>query len=430
MGDPDASTSRPPLSGPPPAAREEGDAARRPRISPWRFVVVFGVVSLLADVVYEGARAVTGPILAAVGASAVVVGVVTGIGESAALLLRFVSGPLTDRTRRFWAWAITGYAITIISVPLLGYASVLWVAALLIIGERVGKAVRSPAKDAMLSFATSQTGRGRGFAVHEAIDQFGAVLGPLAVAGMLALTGDDYGPSLAVLAIPGIAVIALLLWLRARAPQPAMFEDVPAPHVARSLEPVTRLPAVFWAYSIFVAVTLAGFATFGLVSFHAVQWGIVATPWIPVLYAAVMVVDALVALAVGWLYDRIGAGVLVLLPAIAAVVPALAFSYEPGLFVVGALLWGAALGVQESTMRAVVADVVAARRRGTAYGAFGAIAGVAAAVGGALAGWLYDVSIPWLVAITILLQMLAVAVLAVAVVLMRVHRRAQGSSPR
>ncbi|GAA1464998.1 MFS transporter [Microbacterium thalassium] len=412
-------------------ARPEVDAPRRrPLISPWRFIVTFGVVSLLADVVYEGARAVTGPILAAVGASAVVVGVVTGIGESAALLLRFVSGPLTDRTRRFWAWAITGYAITIISVPLLGYASVLWVAAALIIAERVGKAVRSPAKDAMLSFATSRIGRGRGFAVHEAIDQFGAVLGPLAVAGMLALTGGDYGPSLAVLAIPGIAVIVLLLWLRARAPQPAQFEEAHHVEVARGQTPVTRLPAVFWAYAIFVAVTLAGFATFGLVSFHAVQWGVVATPWIPVLYAAVMVVDALVALGVGWLYDRVGAGVLVLLPVIAAIVPALAFSYETAAFIVGALLWGAALGVQESTMRAVVADVVDSRRRGTAYGVFGAIAGVAAAIGGALAGWLYDISIPWLVAITILLQMLAVAILAVAVVLMRTHRRTEAGARR
>ncbi|KGM15237.1 hypothetical protein N867_10640, partial [Actinotalea fermentans ATCC 43279 = JCM 9966 = DSM 3133] len=195
------------------------------RLSAWRFVVAFGVVSLLADVVYEGARSVTGPLLASLGAGAVVVGTVTGAGEAAALVLRLVSGTLTDRTRRFWAWTIAGYAVTVISVPLLGVVGVLWAAAALVIAERVGKAVRSPAKDTLLSHATAVTGRGRGFAVHEALDQIGALLGPLVVGGMLALTGGDYGPALAVLAVPGVGVMALLLWLRARVPDPAAYEE-------------------------------------------------------------------------------------------------------------------------------------------------------------------------------------------------------------
>ncbi|BCI87408.1 hypothetical protein NIIDMKKI_26140 [Mycobacterium kansasii] len=154
-------------------------------MSAWRFVAVFGVVSLLADFVYEGARSITGPLLASLGATGLVVGVVTGIGEAAALALRLVSGPLADRTRRFWAWTVAGYALTLITVPLLGVAGALWVACSLVIAERVGKAVRSPAKDTLLSHAASVTGRGRGFAVHEALDQVGAVIGPLTVAGCL-----------------------------------------------------------------------------------------------------------------------------------------------------------------------------------------------------------------------------------------------------
>ncbi len=157
---------------------------------------------MLADFVYEGARSITGPLLASLGATGVVVGVVTGVGEAAALGLRVVSGPLTDRTGRFWTWTIAGYFLTVITVPLLGVVGVLWAAAALVIAERVGKAVRSPAKDTLLSHATAVTGRGRGFAVHEAMDQIGAFAGPLAVAAMLVVFGGDYGPTLGLLAIP------------------------------------------------------------------------------------------------------------------------------------------------------------------------------------------------------------------------------------
>ena len=170
-----------PTSRPPRMASVDGPT--RPRLSPWRFVVWFGVIALLGDILYEGARSITGPLLASLGASALVVGVVTGVGETAALLLRLVSGPMADRSGRFWEWTIAGYAITVVSVPLLGLASALWVACGLVILERVGKAVRAPSKDTLLSHATSATGRGKGFAVHEAIDQFGALLGPLIVGG-------------------------------------------------------------------------------------------------------------------------------------------------------------------------------------------------------------------------------------------------------
>src|SRR5215468_9683743 len=183
---------------------------------------------MLADVVYEGARSITGPLLASFGASAALVGLVTGAGEAAALVLRLGSGPLADRTGRFWAWSIGGYALTVVSVPLLGVAGVLWVACTLVIAERVGKAVRSPAKDTLLSHATSAVGRGRGFAVHEALDQVGALAGPLLVAAVLATTGS-YRPTLLVLAVPGVLVLGLLVWLRARVPNPGEYENGPVP---------------------------------------------------------------------------------------------------------------------------------------------------------------------------------------------------------
>ncbi|HEU4512129.1 MAG TPA: MFS transporter [Nocardioidaceae bacterium] len=383
----------------------------------WRFVVWFGIVAMLADVVYEGARSITGPLLAHLGASALVVGVVTGIGEAAALMLRLVSGPLADRTRSFWAWAIAGYAVTVVSVPLLGLTSVLWVAAALVIAERVGKAVRSPAKDTLMSHATAVTGRGRGFAVHEVLDQAGALTGPLLVAAVLSLTGD-YTPALLMLAVPGTLALALVVRLRLKVPHPARYELGPAATEhhrgpRQTLSGADRLPRVFWVYAGFAGLTMTGFATFGVLSFHLVTAGLLAAAAVPVLYAGAMVVDAVAAVATGWAYDRYGAGVLAALPVVAALVPALAFSTTVGLAVAGVLAWGAALGVQESTLRATVADLVLPGRRATAYGVFGAVVGVGAAAGGALAGGLYDVSLALLVGVTVVLQVLALTVLVV-----------------
>jgi MFS family permease len=386
-------------------------------LSPWRFVVWFGIVALLGDVVYEGARSITGPLLAHLGASALVVGLVTGIGEAAALALRLVSGPLVDRSGRFWDWTIAGYALTMLSVPLLGLATALWLACSLVILERVGKAVRSPAKDTLLSHATFATGRGKGFAVHEALDQIGALLGPLIVAGVLAVTHDDYTPALAVLAVPGAGVLVLVLWLRTRAPDPAAYEQAsrPTPTRSRRLTPeeVPKLPGLFWAYAVFTGLTMAGFATFGVISFHLVTRHLLTPAAVPLLYAGVMVIDAVAALATGWGYDRFGTKVLVTLPVVAAVVPALAFTDSVGLAVAGALAWGTVLGIQESTLRATVADLIGPDRRATAYGVFGAVVGTAAAGGGTLAGALYEVSVPALVIVTAAVQAAALVVLVV-----------------
>ena len=395
----------------------------------WHFVLTFGTVSLLADFVYEGARSITGPLLAELGATALIVGIVTGIGEAAALLLRLVSGPLADRTKRFWAWTIAGYALTVISVPTLGFSGVLWVACTLVIVERVGKAVRSPAKDALLSYATAATGRGRGFAVHEALDQIGAVIGPLVVAMMLAITGEQYGPSLAILALPGVAALALLVWLRARVPRPADYEELTQANTSRRADASssadassradapsrarTPLPRAFWVYSSFTAMTMMGFATFGVLSFHMVERGLLPPALVPVLYAAVMGVDAIAALITGWAYDRYGPRVLLALPVLAAAIPALAFTDALAPVIAGALLWGAALGIQESTLRATVADLVEPDRRSTAYGIFAAIVGVATAGGGTIAGALYGTSIPALVALTIAIQLAAVVLFTI-----------------
>lgn len=399
-----------------------------PAWSPWRVVVGFGTVSLAADMVYEGARSITGPLLGALGASALVVGLVTGAGEAMALLLRLAFGPLADRTGRYWSLTLVGYAMTAVCVPLLAVAPFLGgaglaVASALVLLERAGKAVRSPAKSALLAQAAGGVGRGRGFAVHKALDQLGAFAGPLVVAALVAATGVIW-PALAVLAIPGAAALALLLWIRRRVPDPGVHDVDRARPTALGTDRATGgpgrwigadLPRVFFLFAAAAGAATAGLMTFGIISFHATETGLVPVAAAPLLYAAAMAAAAVAALVSGFLYDRWGARVLLALPVLGAAVPALALSDGVGPLVVGALLWGAAVGVQDSTVKALVADLVPATRRATAYGVFAAVQGAAALAGGLLVGALYEVSLAVLIAVLAAVQLLALALITLTV---------------
>jgi MFS family permease len=371
------------------SARGRG-AAEPNRLTPYRFVLAFGVVSMLGDFVYEGGRSIVGPYLATLGASATLVGVVTGAGEAVALVLRLWTGPASDRTGRHWALAIAGYAITMVSVPFLALAQALAPASFLVITERFGKAVRSPARDTMLAQASVDIGRGRAFAIHEAMDQSGALVGPLLVAAMVALSGYRLG--FAVLAVPGVLAMAAVLRLRAAVPQPAAYEH--GAHAAsKTMSVGGRFPARFWLYSAFTALTMTGFATFAVLAYHLQVKHVVLAPWIPVAYAAAMGAAALGALGAGLVYDRIGLRGMVLLPPLAAVVPFLSFSTTPVLVWIGALIWGVAMGVHESTMRAAVTDLVPTSRRGAGYGTFTAVYGLAWLAGAAIIAALYSSSV-------------------------------------
>jgi MFS family permease len=384
------------------------DTARSNRLGPMGFVLTFGVVSMLADVVYEGARSITGPFLATLGASAVMVGFITGFGEAVALVMRLGTGPLADRTRKYWPLTIAGYALTVIAVPLLALAASLWQASALVIMERFGKAVRTPARDTMLSHAGAEIGRGKAFAIHEALDQSGALLGPLLVGLMIAVSGYQLG--FGVLAIPGALALIAVLLLRKAVPNPARYdthavsEPLAVPGQARVRVP---LPARFWWYSAFTAVSMFGFSTFGVISYHLEVQKVMPSALIPVTYAVSMGAAALAALASGALYDRIGLrGLLIALPLTAAV-PFLSFTTAPGLVWTGAVVWGAALGIHESTLRAAVADLVPSARRGTGYGIFTAIYGIAWLAGSTIIGALYSASLSGLVIFTVVTQLAA-----------------------
>jgi MFS family permease len=379
-----------------------------PRISALAFVVGFGVVSMLADFVYEGARSAIGPYLATLGASGFAVGVIAGTGEAVALVFRLLAGPLADRTGRFWAFTIAGYLLTVVSVPLLALSGNLGVAVALVMAERLGKAVRTPARDTMLAAASTDIGRGWGFALHEALDQSGAVVGPLVVAIAIARSGS-YRWGFAVLAIPAALAIAALLRLRVRVPDPLAFRRGEQPGGEEVGEVARRFGSRYWRYLTFTSLTVVGVAPFALISYHAKVSGLLPDAQIPLLYAAAMAVDAVAALGLGRLYDRIGLRALVVAPLLTAVIPLLSFSTSAGLLWLGVGLWGTVMGLHESTLRAAVADLVPAARTATAYGAFAAIYGLASLAGDAGIGFFYETSRTALAALVVAAEVAALA---------------------
>jgi MFS family permease len=383
--------------------------------TPWRTVLAFGYVSLAADMVYEGMRSASGPLLLSLGASAFVVGIVTGAGEAIALGLRLVSGPLADRSGRHWQLAVQGYVLTAVSVPLLAVtpfigAAGLTVASGLIILERTGKAIRSPSKSTLLARMAKPVGRGRGFAVHKALDQVGAFAGPLLVAGLAALTGHLWA-GFAVLAIPGLATVILLGLLRqgTNLDQPTPVEE------GQDESPKGPLPRSFWAFSMSCACSTLGLMTFGVMSVHLVRADLVTDALVPVVYAGAMAIQAVAALGSGFAYDSIGPRILYGLPVLVSIVPMLVFADGLGIVLIGVAVWALATAIQDSTVKALVADLVSGDRLATAYGVFATAQGLGALGGGALAGGLYEKNLHLLVLTIGVLQVISLVTLVVTI---------------
>lgn len=389
------------------------DVAKRTAL---KFVLMIGIMSFFADFTYEGSRSIIGPYLAGLGASALAVGVTTGFGELLGYGLRLVSGRLSDRTGEFWPITIAGYIVQMASVPLLALAGNWQIAALFIILERVGKATRNPPRDVMLSHAAGQMGYGWAFGVHEALDQFGALFGPLAVAGVLVLRGE-YQLAFAALAIPALITLALLVVARLLYPRPQEMETNP-PNVN-----ATGLPRVFWIYLSGAMLVAAGFVDFPLMAYHFGQTSTVPGTWIPIFYAIAMAVSGAGSLVMGRLFDRVGISILVPLTLVSALFAPLAFLGGFWTALAGIALWGLGMGVHESIIPAAVALMVPAQRRASAYGLFTAGYGVFWFLGSALIGFLYGISITILIAFSIVAQLAAVPIFLV------VARRMPGSPP-
>jgi len=367
-----------------------------------RFVVLIGILSFFADFTYEGSRSILGPFLASLQANAFIVGVVAGLGEFLGYGLRLVSGRFADRTQKFWPITIFGYVVQMTSVPLLALAGNWQMAAVLIILERMGKATRNPPRDAMLAHAGSRLkGYGWAFGLHEALDQLGALFGPMAVAGVLALRGS-YRLAFAALVAPAAMNLCLVISARLLYAHPEKME-------AKASDVQTRgLPRMFWMYLAGASLVAAGFADFPLIAYHFAKASTVSSTFVPVFYAVAMGISGGGSFAFGRLFDRFGFRVLIVLTIASAPFAPLVFLGGFWGALVGMALWGLGMGVHESIIPAAVAPMVASNRRASAYGLFTAAYGTFWFLGSAALGFLYGVSVDALIAVSSALQLAAV----------------------
>ena len=375
-----------------------------------RFVLLIGVMSFFADFAYEGARSVLGPYLALLGASGAAVGAVAGFGELAGYGLRIVSGRLADRTHQFWPITILGYVVQMAAVPALALTGSWPAAATLLILERAGRATRNPPRDVMLSHAGHQMGGyGWAFGLNEALDQLGALTGPLVIAYVLLRHGGSntlggYHAGFAVLVIPAAATLTLLAVARLLYPRPQEMEQ----GSSGATGGLAGLPRAFWIYLTGAALVGAGFADFALVAYHFQKSTNVTGVWVPVFYAAAMGVGGAGSLLFGKLFDRYGLWVLIPLTLVSALFAPLVFLGGFWMAFAGTMVWGLGMGVHESIVPAAVAPMAGKEQRASAYGLFSAGYGVAWFAGSALIGFLYDHSVAVTVAACVVLEVAAI----------------------
>ncbi len=353
------------------------------RAAALRFIVSLGTVSLFADMTYEGAHSIIGPYLKELGASAFIVASVAGFGEMLAASLRFFSGRYADRTRAYWTITFCGYALNVVAVPALAFAGNWQTAALLVIAERTGKALRGPARDVLLSGATQEVGHGWGFGLHSIMDQTGAVIGPLLMVAAVA-RAHRFGPPFLWLIFPAVGTLIALSMARLLNPNREPKANTPAPQT---------LPHVFWLYVMAAGFLACGYIDFPLLAYRFESARLFPPETIPLLYVGAMAINGLTALIFGRVYDRLGLNTLVF--GILISLLALPFGFLGGRAagIASVSCWAAGLGAQDACLRSGIASVVSMNKRGSAFGAFNGVYGVMWFLGSLAMGLLYSRSL-------------------------------------
>ena len=374
------------------------------------FIFLMGIVSLFSDMTHEGARSILGEYLNLTGASAASIGFVSGFGELCGYSLRILSGFIADKTKKYWTLVITGYALQVLAIPALALVPQNgWIIACgLVVLERVGKAIKKPAKNTLVSFAASEVGTGKGFAYQEFLDQLGAFLGPVILFVIAAVKGtsnlfDTYRVCFTILGIPALITIGMVIFSKIKYPHPEMFEK------QKAEETEFRFKKSFVFYMIAICLFAFGFADFTLITLHVAKMHIFPDSTLSLLYAGAMAIDAFSALFFGWLFDKIGLKALILSTLISAFFSCFIFTTDSRfLIMLGILLWGIGMGAQESIMKAAVSKIIPSAMRSTGFGIFETGFGIAWFLGSWLLGALYDINPLYLVIISMVSQLLAI----------------------
>lgn len=373
------------------------------------FIILLGIVSLFSDMTHEGASSIRGAYLSILGASATTIGFVSGLGELVGYSLRFIFGRLTDKTKKYWTITIIGYIIDCFAVPALALVHKDgWIlACALLIIERTGKAIKKPAKNTILSFAASQEGAGKSFAIQEALDQIGACLGPLMLyVIMLFKQGDNYSvysTCFAFLTIPALLTVGFLIYAKKKFPHPDTFEPDKTQIVSFKIKPS------YFLYICAISLFAFGFIDFSLITMHIVKTNLFSAEQLPLLYATAMLVDAIAALIFGWMYDKHGFNVLIVSTLISSLFALFVFGIHTQISLIfGIILWGIGMGAQESILKACVSMMIPKQSRAAGYGIFECSFGIFWFLGSWIMGALYDNSLPIMIAVSICSQLLSI----------------------
>ena len=375
------------------------------------FLLLLGFISLLSDFTHEGARSIYGPYLGLIGASAFIIAFTSGLGEFIGQALRLLTGIIADKTKKYWLMMILGYSINLLVIPLLYFvdASIWEVAIILILLERVGKGIRAPAKSALTSFTTQHLGAGKAFALQEAMDQFGAFLGPVFVFLVLNLNkGSElqgYQLAFGLLGIFAIMTLVILVVSRIKYPHPDEFET-------KTFSKGFKGNKYFNLYMIAIVFIALGFIDYPVLAFHISKTSSISVIYVPLLYALAMGIDAIAALIFGHLYDKKGILSLQIAIGITLFISPIFFLLE-GVYVliIGVILWGIGMGAQESILKAVISGLVSKDKRATAYGIFYTVFGSSWFLGSLVIGYLYDINVLYIVIFTVVSEFIALGIL-------------------
>jgi MFS family permease len=368
-------------------------------------IIIFGIISMLGDMVYEGARSANSQYFNLLAVSATQVGIVFGIGEFLGYALRLIAGVLSDRSGKYWLFIFMGYGMLLV-VPLMGFTMQWNILIVLILMERIGKSLRNPAKDTVISgVAENQVGIGFAFGLQEALDQIGAFAGPLLFTLVFFLAGTNgitqYQTGYHLLFIPFILLMFFVFYAYRRIKNNNLI-----PTIKKKEYRAEKLKPIFWVYTAFTFLCTLGFVNFSVIGYHLKADNLMSDGNITLLYAIAMGVDAVAALLVGKFYDRIkqktgkktgGLLVLTLIPILTLPLPFMTMSNSIPLIVIGMVIFGIIMGTHETIMRSAIADITPFYKRGTGYGVFNAGYGLALLAGAALMGILYDMNQPGLI---------------------------------
>ncbi len=372
----------------------------------FKFVLIIGIVSLFSDMTYEGGGAINGQYLGLLGASAAAISIAAGLGEFLGYALRSVSGYIADKSGRYWLLTFIGYGLNLFAVPAMALAGSWQVAVLLILLERTGRAIRKPTIDTMLSYTTGSVGRGWVYAVHTAMDEIGATIGPLLAALVLFLHGS-YQTAYAWLLISAVLALASLTVARATFPIPSRLEE-------GKTATETKFTRSYWLYTAAGACFAAGIMSYELISFHLATSHVISEQWIPLLLAFSTGSGVIANLVLGKLYDRSARTTILIAVLISSLFAPLVFAGGYVALILAMIVWGVGYATQDTLLKAIIAGVLPEGKRNFAFGLFYVFYGLGWVIGSVVMGLLYSYSLPLLIVFAVSVQLLSLPFFLVA----------------